>query len=275
MGKRFSTSTHNPIRVERVNYLLNEKTPFDVMEAFRSIKASLSVSVPQKPDVGTVIMMTSPMPNEGKTTVSVNLALMFALSDMKVVVVDADIRKGRVAKFFKQKREPGLSNYLAGQVTLENAVHRSKINENLSYITCGTNSPRPYELLESAEMKELIDELRKEYDYVIIDTPPLLLVSDALALAALTDGTVIVCRHMDSHLNDIERSAKQLQFAKANILGVIVNDYKGFAKKKYGYRSYNTYTYGYAYGKQQGYKLESSSKEATEQVANIPKEENK
>ena len=123
------------------------------------------------------------------------------------------------------------------------------MNENLSFIACGTHSPKPYELLESEEMKNLLDELRKRYDYVIIDTPPVLLLSDALALATVTDGTVVVCRHQVSYISDIERALETLSFAKANILGVVVNDYKQLATSK-GYGGYKKYYYynSYSYG---------------------------
>ncbi len=233
----------------RQEYLLTDKTPFDVTEAFRNLKASLSVSVPKKKG-GTAIMVTSSYPEDGKTTVTVNLALMFALSDAKVVLVDADIRKGRIAKYFKQKNIPGLSDCLSGQNSLDEVVRRSELNPNLSYITCGTHSPKPYELLESNEMKELVEELRQKFDYVIIDTPPILLISDALALVPATDGTVLVCRHQVSFVSDIARSINTLQFAKANVLGVVVNDYKAPASgKMYGgyqkkYYYYNAYGYG-------------------------------
>lgn len=234
----------------RSEYLLNEDTPFDVTEAFRNLKAALSVSVPKK-DGGVAIMTTSAYPEDGKTTVTVNLALMFAISDAKVILVDADIRKGRVAKYFKRKSSPGLSDCLSGQNTLDEVIHKSHVNENLSYITCGTHSPKPYELLESSEMKELIQELRKRYDYVIIDTPPVLLISDALALATVTDGTVLVCRHNVSYISDISRALNALEFAKANVLGVVVNDYKAPATGKFygGYKKYYYYnSYGYSYG---------------------------
>ena len=234
----------------RSEYLLNEDTPFDVTEAFRNLKAALSVSVPKK-DGGVAIMTTSAYPEDGKTTVTVNLALMFAISDAKVILVDADIRKGRVAKYFKRKSSPGLSECLSGQNTLDEVIHKSHVNENLSYITCGTHSPKPYELLESSEMKELIQELRKRYDYVIIDTPPVLLISDALALATVTDGTVLVCRHNVSYISDISRALNALEFAKANVLGVVVNDYKAPATGKFygGYKKYYYYnSYGYSYG---------------------------
>ena len=241
---------HRTHRSSRAEYLLDENTPFDVTEAFRNLKAAMSVSVPKK-DGGVAIMTTSAYPEDGKTTVTANLALMFALSDAKVILVDADIRKGRVAKYFKRKSAPGLSDYLSGQNNLEEVVHHSHVNENLSYITCGTHSPKPYELLESEEMKNLLEELRKEYDYIIIDTPPVLLLSDALALAPITDGTALVCRHQVSYISDISRALNTLKFAKANILGVIVNDYKApkTGKYGYGYGSYKKYYYySYSYG---------------------------
>lgn len=232
----------------RAEYLLNEDTPFDVTEAFRNLKASLSVSVPKK-EGGVVLMTTSAYPEDGKTTVTANLALMFALSNASVVLVDADIRKGRVAKYFKDKSVPGLSDCLSGQNTLSEVIHHSSINENLSYITCGTHSPKPYELLESEEMKKLLQELRSRYDYVIIDTPPVLLLSDALALATETDGAVLVCRHQVSYISDIERALNTLRFAKANVLGVVVNDFKSAPTSGYygGYKKYYYYS-SYSYG---------------------------
>ena len=245
-AKKASSQKHHSHRAE---YLLNKNTPFDVTEAFRNLKASLSVSVPKK-EHGVAIMVTSAYPEDGKTTVTANLALMFAQSDAKVVLVDADIRKGRIAKYFKRKSSPGLSDCLSGQNTLDEVVHNSHINENLSYITCGTHSPRPYELLESEEMKNLLNELRQRFDYVIIDTPPVLLISDALALAPSTDGAVLVCRHQVSYISDIERALNTLKFAKANVLGVVVNDYKAPKVSSYGgYKKYYYYnSYGYGYG---------------------------
>ncbi len=248
--KRAHKSSQKHRHSRRTEYLLNDDTPFDVTEAFRNLKAALSVSVPKK-DGGTAIMLTSAYPEDGKTTVTVNLALMFALSNAKVVLVDADIRKGRVAKYFKRKSSPGLSDCLSGQNTLDEVIHQSHLNENLSYITCGTHSPKPYELLESNEMKELLQELRKRYDYVIIDTPPVLLISDALALATVTDGAALVCRHNVSYVSDISRALNSLEFAKANILGIVVNDYKAPATGKFygGYKKYYYYnSYGYGYG---------------------------
>ena len=142
---------------ERKTFLLTEETPFDIREGFRNFKASLSVSMPKKAnDEGVAILITSSCPREGKTTLAVNLAVTYAISNAKVVIIDADIRKGRVARYFSEKSKKGLSDCLSGQATLEEVTHVSKTNEKLSYITCGTHSPRPYELLESEEMKKLL-----------------------------------------------------------------------------------------------------------------------
>lgn len=241
--KSKNTSSH------RVEYLLSDKVAFNVMEAFRNFKSSLTVSVPKRQSgEGTVIVMTSACPEDGKTTVAVNLALMFALSDAKVALIDADIRKGRIARFFKKKSAPGLADYLSGQNSLEEVTHKYKENENLSFITCGTHAPRPYELLESEQMTKFIEELRKEYDYVIIDTPPLLVVSDAIAVATQVDGTVIVTRYETSYMNDVAETIEKLKFAKANLLGVVVNDYAVNEKSSYHYSyRYKYYNYNYNY----------------------------
>lgn len=229
-------------------YLLNKDTPFSVTEAFRNLKASLSVAVPKKENDGAVsLLVTSNYPEEGKTTVAVNLALMFAMSNVKVVLVDADMRKGRVAKYFKEHHEPGLSEYLSGQAKFEDILHRSKENENLYVIYQGTNSPRPYELLESDATKAFSEKLKEEFDYVIFDTPPVKIVSDALAVVPFTDGALLVCRHMSTYESDIKASIDSLKFAKANVLGIVVNDFhvnpkkmkKNQKKYYYSYYSYN------------------------------------
>lgn len=230
----------------RMEYLLTDNVSFEVTEAFRNFKASLTVSMPKKQNgEGTVIVMTSACPEDGKTTVSVNLSLMFAFSEAKVILLDADARKGRVARFFHKKSAPGLADYLSGQASLSDIVRKSSQNENLSYITCGTHSPRPYELLESEEMRSLINELKKEYDYVIIDTPPLLLVSDALAIVSQADGVVVVCRHEVSYISDVNKILNKLAFAKSNILGVVINDYDSREKLSSRADRYKYYSYCY------------------------------
>ncbi len=262
----------------RGEYLLGKKTPFELTEAFRNLKATISVAVPKKESGGVAIMVTSSYPEEGKTTVAVNLSVMFAQSNAKVALIDADIRKGRVAKYFGEKSAPGLSDYLSGQVDLDGAIKKAKVyGGEVDYISCGTRSPKPYELLESEGMTTLLEELRAKYDYIIVDTPPVLLVSDALALAPKMDGTVLVCRHLESYVSDIARTLNSLSFVKANILGVIVNGYEEKLQKSYGYGGYKK-TYYSRYGYKYGYKYEYGStnpedtaeEEVTESLVETP-----
>lgn len=231
----------------RSTYLLDKTTPFAVREAFRNLKASISVAIPKKEEKGISLLCTSTFPEEGKTTVTVNLALMFAMSKVKVVLLDADIRKGRVSKYFGAPHKPGLSDYLSGQAKFEDILHQSKEHENLYIIYQGTASPRPYELLESEAMREFSEKLKKEFDYIIYDTPLIQLVSDALAVVPYTDGALLVARHMKTYQSDLKASLDTLKFAKANVLGIIVNDFyvnpkkmKGNKKKYY----YSHYSYG-------------------------------
>ena len=233
----------------RKDFLMEVDSQFDIVESFRKLKSSVSVSIPKKAQGGVSVMVTSSYPEEGKTTVAVNLAKTFAMSSKaKVIVVDTDIRKGRVAKFFKSNNKIGLSEYLSGQADLEEVIRKTGKEESFDYISCGIASPKPYELLESEAMKELDKKLRELYDYVIYDTPPVLLVSDALAIAPVTDGAVVVCRHLRSYMSDLNKTVKTLKFSKINVLGVVVNDYQTEANKKLGYKKYYKDGY-YAYGK--------------------------
>ena len=126
-------------------YLLNEDTPFAVTEAFRSLKMTLSVSLAKTQDgSGVSFLCTSSYPSEGKTTVAANTALMMAQSDVKVVLVDTDLRAGRISRFFNVPHAPGLSDYLSGQASLDEVLHQTEANPNLYVICRGTQTVRPY-----------------------------------------------------------------------------------------------------------------------------------
>ncbi len=222
-------------------YLLNAETPFAVTEAFRSLKMTLSVSLAREQDgSGVSFLCTSSYPSEGKTTVAANTALMLAQSDVKVVLVDTDLRAGRLSKFFNLPHAPGLSDYLSGQATLEEVLHPTEISPNLFVICRGTQTVRPYELLADKVMKELDLALKKRFAYTIYDSPPFRLVSDALAVAPIANGTFLVTRYKYSYQSDIRAAVEALKFVKANLLGIVVNDFRPekFAKKESRYTQY-------------------------------------
>lgn len=233
---------------ERKIYLLDEKTPFVITESFRNLKATLSVAIPRHPDGSAVrLMFTSNYPEEGKTTLVVNTALMFAMSDFKVLLIDSDMRRGQISKYFKQHHTPGLSDYLSGQASLDEVLHQSPVNGNLSVIYQGTTSVRPYELLESAAMKTLVEQLKTQFDYIIYDTAPVRPVSDALALVSLTDGVLLVGRYMKTYEGDLRSALDTLRFSNANVLGVVVNDYVVNSRKLKGHeKKYYSSYYSYA-----------------------------
>lgn len=234
----------------RSSYLLNGTTPFGVTEAFRNLKMTLSVSVAKSRDgEGTSYLCTSSYPAEGKTTVAANTALMLAQSNIKVVLVDTDLRQGRLSKYFDIPHVPGLSDYLSGQASLEEIIHQTKTDPNLYVICRGTRTARPYELLADKVFKELNDKLKQSFAYVIYDSAPFRLVSDSLAIAPVADGTFLVTRHKYSYQSDIRAAVDALRFVKANFLGVVVNDYQPDRASKKNSR-YNQYYGSYAYGKE-------------------------
>lgn len=228
--------------------LLNQSTPFFLTEAYRSLKASISLSIPKKKDGKAVsFFITSAFPNEGKSVVSANLSLMFALSNVKVLLIDADMRKGTSHKYFSLPHKPGLSELLSGSATLEEVIHSTEINENLFVITAGTSTPNPYELLGSDSMAGIYEELSTRFDYIIFDTSPLGMMADCLALVPYVDGCAVVCGYMSSTYKDLKNVVGKLQFSHCKVLGVILNGYEE-RKKGYGRYGYKKYGYNYRYG---------------------------
>lgn len=240
--------------IERIIHIVDEKnSPFVLTESFRKIVTNIGFAIPHKKEgKGKVFCVTSPVAGEGKTTVSVNLALTCARSGAKTVLVDCDLRKPSVNRYFPKCDKRGVVAYLSGQVELENTISK-EVEPGLDIIVTRQSPPNPMTLLNSEGFDKMIDELSSKYEFVIIDTPPLGLVSDSSIIGKKADGVVIVTRQMYSNHRVIKDIVSQLEFAKCNILGFILNDFSisrnGYYGGKYGrygkYGKYGKYSYKY------------------------------
>ena len=207
-----------------------------ISEDFRTVRTSLDFSLVGKNNNS--LVLTSTVPNEGKSFVSANLAIAFANTGKKVLLVDADMRLGRQHEIFELSNQAGLSNLLvetAGD-RLRKYVQKTEI-ENLSVVTRGVTPPNPAELIDSKQMEKFIATAKSKYDYVIIDSAPVYNLADSLIISKKADRTMIVCRVNKTNIDHVKDGLKSLQAIDANIAGVILNQIP--LEKRTGY--YNQY----------------------------------
>lgn len=224
--------------------LLALASPKDVaVEALRNVRTSLHFAMVES--ANNRIMVTGASPGVGKTFVSVNLGVTLAESGKRVVVVDADLRKGTLNKYFDLKGARGLSDYLIGDSDLNGVVQTTAV-EGLSVIGAGTFPPNPSELLMSARFQTLLTELSESFDLVLLDTPPVMAVTDALLVGRYCGTSLLVVRYGVNSVKEIEVTGNTLGRADITINGVVFNAIKK-SRRGYGYG----YGYGYAYGKYQ------------------------
>jgi capsular exopolysaccharide synthesis family protein len=218
-----------------------------ISESFRSLRTSLRFILKNINDKGCkTILFTSSVGYEGKTFNALNLASVMALGGKKTVLLGLDLRKPKLHRSFNVDREKGVTNFISGQISYEEIIQNSS-HENLKIVTSGTIPPNPSELLLDTKMDELVERLKKEYDYIIMDTPPIGLVSDALNLMKYSDTSLyIIKQHFTKKgmLNFINQKHKKGEVKNVSLL---LNFFKA-KKSDYGY-GYG-YEYGYAsYGK--------------------------
>ncbi len=246
-------------------YGMNEKgVLFAAKEAYRTIRANLAFSL-IKPGCK-VVVISSSVPGEGKTTTSANIAFSIARSDKKVLLIDVDLRgpSSQLSRLVKCDAKPGLTNFLSGMNTWEEVLHKN-VFTNLDVICSGDVSPNPSEIVGSDSVAELIKKMREQYDYIILDTPPINFVSDALTLISQADGVVLVARPNYTTRSDLKKAVEQVNFAGGKILGVVVN---GAQDEKHRYGRYGQ-RYGYGY-KSYGTKTQEENQKA---FSEQPKEE--
>ena len=216
------------IKKEKVNHqfdrekmLLTSNSSFPVQEAFKTLRTNIMFSLPGKGCK--CIGVTSAARGDGKSVVSLNLAISLAQMNKRVVLIDCDLRLPTVASKLNIPNQVGLSNFLAGTESDSSLriYHRSE--QNIDVVAAGNIPPEPTALLASPAMKNLLKSLRENYDYIILDFPSVFIVTDAMLLAKHVDGYLVVVRQDSSEYSKINESLRQMDFANANIIGFVYN----------------------------------------------------
>lgn len=200
------------------SHLLTAKSPFGVQEAYRALRTNVMFSLPGSECK--CVGVTSPNPGDGKSTTASNLAIALAQIGKRVILVDCDMRLPTVATKFRQKAVPGLSDFLVGQARIEDAV-RNVEGFGISVLPAGSLPPDPTGLLEAKQLESLFSGLRKIYDFVIVDLPPVQTVPDATILSKYMDGYLLVVREKQTQHRAVSETLKQLRIADVRVLGFV------------------------------------------------------
>ncbi|MBD0379774.1 CpsD/CapB family tyrosine-protein kinase [Paenibacillus sedimenti] len=212
-----STSTNR----KGIPLITNTNPKSFISEAYRTLRTNITFSSVDKEMRR--ILVTSSQPKEGKSTTVANLAVAYAQEGKKVLVIDGDLRKPTLHHYFLRSNRNGLTNILANQSSAKDVIVATDIT-NLSFLPSGPVPPNPSELLGSKKLSLLIEQFEKEYDLILFDSPPLLAVTDSQILSTLCDGVILVVHSGKVKRQLAKRSLQQLEYVKANVLGVVLND---------------------------------------------------
>ena len=230
--------------------LINDNTVFTLAESYKTMRTNAVFAL--SPFDKKVFAVTSANAAEGKSTTTANLAIAFAQTENKVLLIDADMRKPTQHKLFEKNNKAGLSTAISKMNKLDDCICRDA-RKGLDLMPAGPIPPNPSELLASQNFEKIIDELSGRYDYIIIDSPPVNVVSDVLVMHNSIVGTMFVTRYASTTYDAIEAALKKIELADIKMLGFILNDIvKAHAGKYYSYKKYG-YKYGYGYGYGYGY----------------------
>ena len=246
----YATVPRSPIQETRISILKKKKTiPIlavkhndDIaIESLRSIRTAIHFALVNAKN--NIIVIAGPSPEVGKSFISTNLATILAQTNKKVLLIDADMRRGYMHKYFNLDVKPGLSEFLSHQADLNQVVHTTEV-DGLSIITRGKSPANPSEMLGSEQFELLLNQLSQEYDHIIIDTPPILAVTDAIIISQYAGVNLLVARYAKSQMKELELSLSRFEQANVKVNGFILNDIQR-AGAGYGY-GYG-YNYSYAY----------------------------
>ena len=240
----YATVPHSPVPESRIKLLKKKKTiPVlavknndDIaIESLRSMRTAIHFAMSSAKN--NLIMISGPAPEVGKSFISTNLAAILAQSNKRVLIIDADMRRGYLHKYFNTENTPGLADYLNNQQNLDAIIKPSEIS-GLSVITRGKSPTNPSELLSSAQFKALLDQLSEKFDHVIIDTPPILAVTDGIIISQYTGVNLVIARYAKTQMKELELTLNRFEQAGVKVNGFILNDIQ---------RSSAGYGYNYAY----------------------------
>ena len=239
----------------RANAVIDKNTDFSIKESYKTLRTNIMFSLAND-GKNKIIVVTSAVPGEGKSTTVLNLAITFSQIGSKVLVIDGDLRKPKTHKYLNISNEKGLSGVLGGFTKIEDAI--TKTEYGFDCITAGSVPPNPSELIGSQMLVDVLKELNDKYDYVFIDSPPVTVVSDTLTIAAISDGVLLVARSNYTPKSLLKQSINNIKITKAKVIGVVVNAvdvkkraygaYKGKYYSRGRYGGYNKYGYHYYYG---------------------------
>lgn len=229
------------LEVRPEDAIIDSTSDFSVIEAYKSIRTNIMYSMPRT-NAGKAIVLTSSISGEGKTTTCINLALTFAQVNAKVLLIDCDLRRPKIHRYLKLEKKDGLSNVLCGFAELEKAIKRN-VRDNLDVLTAGDNPPNPAELLQTEEYGNMIKYLQTKYDYIIIDTPPIDVVTDATIVMKHSTGVILLIKKGFTTYDMLDDAMENIERVDANIIGTIMIDCKDgekrrsyYGKIKYGHR---------------------------------------
>lgn len=241
---------HAPIENNQRGFLFDDLS-FAASEAYKLLRTNLMFSVPETEESSCkAIGITSSTRGEGKSTTALNLSYTIAQTNQRVLLVDADMRLPTVASRLAVARRPGLSDFLAGQCSLNDVIQPSHVLDSFFVISAGTIPPNPSELLGSDNMKKALTILRNNFDFIIFDLPPVMIVSDALVLSPLLDGVILAVRQDYVTRKAVSSTVRMFDVQKSKLLGFVVTNAKDVAPRYKKYKSENdrTYKYGYSAG---------------------------
>ena len=225
LGRKVNEHSDAPYK-----YKLDKTSSFMMQESYKAIRTNLQFAMAGNGKKAFII--SSSFPAEGKSITCSNIAITLAQTANRVLVIDADLRKPTQHKIFRVDNSHGLSTILVGFDKLGEAIHKD-VDKNLDLITSGPIPPNPSELLGSNRMDVLLDKLNEFYDYIVIDTPPINVVTDAVVLAPKTAGVALVSRQKVTTYDEIKKALDAIEIAKVKVLGIIVNDVNVKRNNKY------------------------------------------